>query len=83
MDVESQQFNKGRSERIRLLRERQSRELEDFDAESTRMGFSSRALAEPPQELYPDDESELSASMLSLSMAQSSTSASVFTHHNM
>lgn len=39
MDAETQQFLQERAERIRLLHERQERELEQFDAESTRLGF--------------------------------------------
>ena len=39
MEEESQQFLQERSERIRLLHERQTREVEQFDDESTRLGF--------------------------------------------
>ncbi len=39
MEEETQQFLQERSERIRLLHERQSREVEQFDDESTRLGF--------------------------------------------
>jgi thousand and one amino acid protein kinase len=39
MDEETQQFLQERSERIRLLHERQAREIEQFDDESTRLGF--------------------------------------------
>lgn len=39
MDTELQQFNQERSERIRLLREKQERQLEQFDVESASMGF--------------------------------------------
>ena len=39
MDEETQQFLQERSERIRLLHERQGREIERFDDESTRLGF--------------------------------------------
>lgn len=40
----------GRSERIRSLLERQAREIEAFDAESMRLGFSSMALGGIPAE---------------------------------
>ncbi|XP_027718597.1 serine/threonine-protein kinase TAO2 isoform X2 [Vombatus ursinus] len=40
----------GRSERIRALLERQAREIEAFDAESMRLGFSSMALGGIPAE---------------------------------
>lgn len=65
MESESTQFRQERSERIRLLHEKQVRELEDFDVESIRLGFSALAITEASKELYPDDES-LSGSMLSL-----------------
>jgi len=39
MELETQQFLQERSERIRLLHERQDRELEQFDEESARLGF--------------------------------------------
>ena len=44
MDEETQQFLQERSERIRLLHERQAREIEQFDDESTRLGFRYAAL---------------------------------------
>merc|ERR1712066_225268 len=46
MDEETQQFLQERSERIRLLHERQAREIEQFDDESTRLGFSAMSIAE-------------------------------------
>ena len=39
MEEESGQFLQERSERIRLLHERQAKEVEQFDEESTRLGF--------------------------------------------
>lgn len=39
MNSETQQFQQERSERVRLLHERQERELEHFDEESARQGF--------------------------------------------
>lgn len=39
MDSELQQFLHERSERVRLLQERQERELDSFDEESARSGF--------------------------------------------
>jgi thousand and one amino acid protein kinase len=39
METELQQFNQERSERVRLLREKQERQLEHFDVESASMGF--------------------------------------------
>lgn len=65
MELETKQFLQERSERIRILHEKQDRELEDFDEESARLGFSALAIAEASKESYPDDDS-LSGSMLSL-----------------
>lgn len=39
METELQQFSQERSERARLLREKQERQLETFDIESASMGF--------------------------------------------
>jgi len=39
MREELQQFQSERAERVRLLQDRQMRELEQFDAESMRRGF--------------------------------------------
>lgn len=39
METELQQFNQERSERIRILREKHDRVLEQFDVESANMGF--------------------------------------------
>jgi len=65
MEMETTQFLQERSERIRLLHEKQDRELEEFDEESARLGFSALAIAEASKESYPDEDS-LSGSMLSL-----------------
>jgi thousand and one amino acid protein kinase len=40
MHTELQQFNQERAERIRLLREKHEKQLEAFDEESARMGFT-------------------------------------------
>ncbi|KAJ4941126.1 hypothetical protein JOQ06_027413 [Pogonophryne albipinna] len=42
-----------RSERIRTLLERQASEIESFDSESLRLGFSNMALSGIPSEAYP------------------------------
>ena len=39
MEEETQQFLQERSERVRITRERQVREVEQFDEESMRLGF--------------------------------------------
>lgn len=76
MEEEIQQFQHERSERIRLLHERQAREIEEFDRESARLGFSAMAIAEASQESYPDEETNLTGSMLSLAHSNSSSSFS-------
>ncbi|XP_039278827.1 serine/threonine-protein kinase Tao [Nilaparvata lugens] len=65
METETQQFLQERSDRIRMLHERQDKELQHFDEESARLGYSALAIAEASRENYPDDDS-LSGSMLSL-----------------
>ena len=47
---ESSQFRQERQERIRLLHERQAKEVDQFDEESTRLGFSAMAIAESSKE---------------------------------
>ncbi|XP_066148740.1 serine/threonine-protein kinase Tao isoform X1 [Euwallacea fornicatus] len=82
MLAENQRFIEERGERIRILHEKQERELEEFDDESVRLGFSSLAIAEmslPLEDMSRDDfdgESSLSGSMLSLAHSNSSTSFS-------
>lgn len=75
MEEETQQFKHERSERIRLLHERQLREIEAFDEESTRLGFSAMMIAEAAHEPYPDDDTSLTGSMLSLAHSTSSNGA--------
>ncbi|XP_060532799.1 serine/threonine-protein kinase Tao isoform X2 [Cylas formicarius] len=79
MMAENQRFIEERGERIRILHERQERELEEFDEESVRLGFSALAIAEMSMALGDlrdgyDDEGSLSGSMLSLAHSNSSTS---------
>jgi len=50
MEEESGQFRQERQERIRLLHERQAREVDQFDEESTRLGFSAMNIAESSKE---------------------------------
>merc|ERR1719351_305089 len=50
MEEESSQFRQERQERIRLLHERQAREVDQFDEESTRLGFSAMNIAESSKE---------------------------------
>ncbi|XP_014666654.1 PREDICTED: serine/threonine-protein kinase TAO1-like isoform X2 [Priapulus caudatus] len=60
MGEESLQFNAERSEKIRQLHNRQSREIEAFDLESERLGFRILDLTEPPQEYLQEDDASLS-----------------------
>lgn len=76
MASENQRFLEERGERIRILHEKQERELEEFDEESVRLGFSALAIAEisdMSRDVY-DDDASLSGSMLSLAHSNSSTS---------
>lgn len=81
MTAENQRFIEERGERIRILHERQERELEEFDEESIRLGFSALAIAEMSLAIndmsrnsYDVDDASLSGSMLSLAHSNSSTS---------
>ncbi|KAL1501772.1 hypothetical protein ABEB36_007037 [Hypothenemus hampei] len=83
MSAENQRFIEERSERIRILHDKQEKELEDFDNESVRQGFSSLAIAEmlkcdfslgEMSRVDFDGETSLSGSMLSLAHSNSSTS---------
>lgn len=83
METERMQFQDERNERKRLLLERQAREIEDFDIESTQMGFNALAIADASTEpfhssfLEGDDAASVSGSLLSLAHSNSATS---FTH---
>lgn len=74
MESECAQFVAERAERTRLLHERHERELDHFDNESTRLGFSAMAIAEGSRDGYGDEEQSLSGSMLSLAHSNSSAS---------
>ncbi|KAG7303558.1 hypothetical protein JYU34_012087 [Plutella xylostella] len=73
MESEGAQFVAERAERTRLLHERHERELDHFDSESARLGFSAMAIAEGSRGDY-DEEQSLSGSMLSLAHSNSSAS---------
>ncbi|KAM3963887.1 serine/threonine-protein kinase Tao [Aphomia sociella] len=74
MESESAQFVAERAERTRVLHERHERDLDQFDGESARLGFSALAIAEGSREGYGDEEQSLSGSMLSLAHSNSSAS---------
>lgn len=82
METERMQFQDERNERKRLLLERQAREIEDFDIESTQMGFNALSIAEESTNFHSsylegDDAASVSGSLLSLAHSNSATS---FTH---
>lgn len=83
MESERQQFQDERNERKRLLLERQAREIEDFDMESTQMGFNALAIADASTEPFQmssfldGEDASVSGSLLSLAHSNSATS---FTH---
>ncbi|XP_061723033.1 serine/threonine-protein kinase Tao isoform X2 [Cydia pomonella] len=74
MEMESAQFLAERAERTRMLHERHERELDHFDNESARLGFSAMAIAESSRDGFGDEEQSLSGSMLSLAHSNSSAS---------
>ena len=84
MESERQQFQDERNERKRLLLERQAREIEDFDMESTQMGFNALAIADASTsdgDIFAhydgqDDMSSVTGSMLSLAHSNSANSFS-------
>merc|ERR1712241_1272808 len=74
-DEETQQFLQERSERIRLLHERQAREIEQFDDESTRLGFSAMSIAESSKfPGYGEETSNGTANSFTLSHSSSASS---------
>ena len=85
MESERQQFQDERNERKRLLLERQAREIEEFDIESTQMGFNALAIADASTtdgDLFAhydggqDDMTSVTGSMLSLAHSNSANSFS-------
>ncbi|KAG1657880.1 Serine/threonine-protein kinase TAO1 [Nymphon striatum] len=76
IEDENRQFQDERAERIRLLHDRQSREIHAFDDESTRLGFNALSICEASNEPNFDDNTSLTGSMLSLAHSNSSSSFS-------
>lgn len=58
MEEEAAQYERERCERIRQLQQRQSEEVETFDDESTRLGFSLMALTSPSTLPLPEMTSD-------------------------
>jgi len=80
MDEESSRFQTERSERQQVLMERQSRQIEDFDLQSTTLGLDAMHIAEVTQDTYQDDDLDsIRGSVLSLTP---STSSSSFSHQS-
>ncbi|XP_050738512.1 serine/threonine-protein kinase Tao-like isoform X6 [Eriocheir sinensis] len=67
MAEESARFQHERHERVRLMQEKHNREMDDFDNESQRYGFSPPQVTESSSERWPE-EFNVAASMLSLSL---------------
>lgn len=70
MEMETAQFLQERGERIRLLREKEERELLQFDEESVRLGFSALSVVESSNL----EQDSLSGSVLSLAHSNSTNS---------
>ena len=80
MEEETASFQQERSERNRQLRERQSKEIEEFDLQTTTMGLDAMHIVEATQNAYEEDDMDsIRGSMLSLTPSNSSSS---FTHSN-
>ena len=79
MEEETVNFQKERSERIRSLHERQAKEIELFDDESTRLGLNAMQIAEATHDSLANHDDSVSGSSLSLSTSASSSS---FAHLN-
>lgn len=77
MDEESGKFQSERSERQQSLRDRQGRQIEDFDLQSTTLGLDAMHIAEATQDSYHDDDLDsIRGSVLSLTPSSSSSSFS-------
>ena len=80
MEEETATFQQERAERNRQLLERQAREIEEFDLQTTTMGLDAMHIAEATQESYNDDDLDsIRGSVLSLTP---STSSNSFSHSN-
>ncbi len=80
MEEETAKFQQERAERNHQLLERQSREVEDFDLQTTTMGLDAVQIAEATQDSYNDDDLDsIRGSVLSLTP---STSSNSFSHSN-
>lgn len=80
MEEETSTFQQERAENQEQLHERQSRQLENFDLETTTMGLDAMRIVEATQDSYQDDDLDsVRGSVLSLTP---STSSNSFTHSN-
>jgi thousand and one amino acid protein kinase len=80
MEEETSSFQQERADRNRHLRERQAREIEEFDLQTTTMGLDAMLIVEATQNSYEDDDLDsIRGSVLSLTP---STSSNSFSHSN-
>ena len=80
MEEESTRFMNEREERIKETMERQSREIDEFDLESSTMGLDAMHIVEATQQSYKDEDLDsVRGSVLSLTP---STSTNSFSHSN-
>ncbi|KAK2187434.1 hypothetical protein NP493_165g02019 [Ridgeia piscesae] len=80
MEEESTRFMNEREERIKEMMERQSREIDEFDLESSTMGLDAMHIVEATQQSYKDEDLDsVRGSVLSLTP---STSTNSFSHSN-
>eukprot|EP00918_Siedleckia_nematoides_P017313 GHVU01037203.1.p1 GENE.GHVU01037203.1~~GHVU01037203.1.p1 ORF type:complete len:968 (+),score=169.62 GHVU01037203.1:22-2925(+) len=80
MEEESVRWASERVERLRLLNERQAKELEDFDLKTTTMGLDAVHIAEATQDAYADENDDLDSVRGSVLSLTPSHSASSFHH---
>lgn len=75
MEEETHRFCAERVERNRALRERQGREIEDFDLQTTTMGLDNMHIVEATQNACEEDDTDsVRGSVLSLTPSSSSSS---------
>ena len=80
MEEESATFQADRSKSQHEMLERHSREIEEFDLQTTTMGLDAMQIVEATQDAYNDDDLDsIRGSVLSLTP---STSSNSFSHHS-
>ena len=77
MDEESGKFQHERTDRQQTLLENQSRQVQEFDLQSTTLGLDAMHIAEATQDSFQDDDLDsIRGSVLSLTPSSSSNSFS-------